>query len=73
MKEVEKEIGLVYSTNVFLQGMAEETSGKIYDLCLYLPIVKGRESPGQTAKTWWNGVSEAITIRRTAQTDLWRC
>lgn len=51
MKEVEKEIGLVYSTNVFLLGMAEETSGKIYDLCLYLPIVKGRESPpGQTAK-----------------------
>lgn len=45
MKEVEKEIGLVYSTNVFLLGMAEETSGKIYDLCLYLPIVKGRESP----------------------------
>lgn len=59
MKEVEKEIGLVYSTNVFFLGMAEETSGKIYDLCLYLPIVKGRESPGQTAKTWWNGVSDA--------------
>ena len=50
MKEVEKEIGLVYSTNVFLLGMAEETSGKIYDLCLYLPIVKGREYPRSDSK-----------------------